>query len=309
MQNTWPVSNKKFEEHVVDPQAHDVRFNAIEADYEAQIATERGRISALDSDLRSAIKTETERAEGVEAELEKARDSIISTISRIDEEQSTGLSALNKLITEEIDRATAAELSNSTAIGNHINNTEVHVTADMKNYWDDGVTIARDHAIIDNTNTTRHGVLNYYRRLILRCRAVAAYNVKWASSSAFMLAADGSITTDETLASVVVSAPATGRPGYETVNVGSTGYTRVVTTNVYGCFVLNDGSNGIGLCCGDKDSNGNDYYVAIPVGLTTGSLSIQIPVKPGDKIIVRSASDTGSENDPNCLMFIPYAVM
>lgn len=309
MQDTWPVSNKKFDAHNNDPEAHDARFHAIEDDYEAQIAIERNNIIKVDSDLRSAINSETERATGVEAGLEQARISIVSNISRIDEEQSTGIAALNKLITEEIDRASAAERSNSIAIGNHVNNTEVHVTADMKNHWDAGVAIANDHATIDDTNTTRHGVLNYYRRLILRCRAATAYQVAWASSSAYMLSADGSVTTDETSASVVVSAPEKGRHGYETVNVGSTDYTRVVTANVYGCFVLTDGSNGIGLCCGDKDSNGNDYYVAIPIGLSSGALTVQIPVKPGDKIIVRSSSDTASQNDPNCLMFIPYAVM
>ena len=91
MQNTWPVSNKKFEEHVVDPQAHNARFNAIEADYEAQIKSEEIRASRVEAEIEARslnrykdacgkITTEQTRAESVETGLSERITSEVGTL-------------------------------------------------------------------------------------------------------------------------------------------------------------------------------------------------------------------------------------
>ncbi len=91
MQNTWPVSNKKFDAHDIDPQAHDVRFNAIEADYEAQIEAEKTRAGRVEQEIEARslnryndvcgkITTEQTRAEFVETGLS---DRITSEVDAI----------------------------------------------------------------------------------------------------------------------------------------------------------------------------------------------------------------------------------
>ena len=105
MESTWPVSNKKFDAHTVDPEAHDARFNAIEADYEAQIETEKTRADRVAAEVEARslnryndacgkITTEQTRAEFVETELSERITAEVGVLTSVDDTQQQSIDAI-----------------------------------------------------------------------------------------------------------------------------------------------------------------------------------------------------------------------
>ena len=106
-------------------------------------------------------------------------------------------------------------------------------------------------------------------------------------------------------AAVDVAAPTTGQTGYPSTYGSSSGYTRKLKTYVRGMFRVSDGSNAVGLLRNGK-TDINKNWVTIVAGSSSQAAAVSIDVFPGDKIIIRSASDEGSSGDPELVQFIPW---
>ena len=119
-----------FSAHLVDPQAHDARFNAIEADYEAQIETEKTRAGSAETGIETRslsrynsacdkISTEQIRATFVESTLD---DKITAEATARESADNT----LDSKISAEQTRAKTVEKDLSDSITSHASNEDLH---------------------------------------------------------------------------------------------------------------------------------------------------------------------------------------
>ena len=281
MKDTYPVSNKKLEEHGVDAEAHNVRFKAIEDDYEAQIEVEKTRAGRVEAEIEARSLNRYNDACG-KITTEQTRAELVET-------------GLSERITSEVKFLTSVDETIRTEFNAHIDSDEIHITRGELYSLIGALDWYESIPIVKHTNEVASG--------FIWSDEYTEYPI--GSSSYSFLKVSAPIPR-ENLSDLFNDFA--GYPSSEEHN-----YFRIITTDRRGKVIIN-GSNLVVIL--RRYSSGD--YVMIPIGGCLSEANIrstfEIELTINDEMYVPSLKTSKvntviNRAEPYQLTFVPYKLL